>query len=93
MSDQLPPELQQLASFLDAQPGPIQIAFQYCLSVLMVEAGKAKLINTEPGENGAMCTFQTAAGDVFSVIKPPMSIEQEAALIEQLRDIVDGEGG
>jgi len=90
MSD-LPPELQQFASFLDAQPGPVQVAFQYCLALSMVEYGQAEHIKTGPSENGAMVTFKTTAGDVFTVIKPQITPEQEAAIIEQLRDILDEE--
>jgi hypothetical protein len=88
---QLPPEYEQFASFLDAQPGPVQIAFQYCLALSMVEYGQADLIKTEPSENGAMVTFKTTAGDVFTVIKPQITEEQEVAIIEQLRDILDGD--
>lgn len=88
---QLPPEYEQFATFLDAQPGPVQIAFQYCLALSMVEYGQAELIKTEAGENGAMVTFKTTAGDVFTVIKPQITPEQEAAIIEQLREILDDE--
>ena len=63
----LPPELAHLAAFLDAQPGPVQVAFQYCLCLIMVEAGKMELIETIPGESGTLCTFRTVAGDVFSI--------------------------
>ncbi len=66
----LPPELAHFASFLDAQPGPVQVAFQHCLAVMMVEASKAELAETRPGEQGAVCVFKAAAGDVFSVVKP-----------------------
>ncbi len=59
---ELPAELQALAALLDAQPGHVQVAFQYCLALLMVEDGKASLIATTPGESGAICTFQTVAG-------------------------------
>jgi len=48
----LPPELQALAALLDAQPGHVQAAFQYCLALLMVEAGKAALIATTPAKAG-----------------------------------------
>ena len=89
----LPPELQALSALLDAQPGHVQTAFQYCLALLMVEAGKAALIATTPGESGAICTFQTVAGDVFSLNKPLLSIEDEAAVREYLRQILDEEGG
>lgn len=88
----LPPELQQFAAILDAQPGPVQAAFQYCLCLLMVEAGKMRLVETVPGESGATCIFETLTGDSFSVTKPSISKETEAALVEQLRAILDDEG-
>lgn len=90
---ELPPELAAFAALLDAQPGPVQGAFQYCLAVAMVEMGKGELIKTEPGETGgAICTFQTAAGDVFNVTRPPLSQEDEAVLVEKLRVILEEEG-
>lgn len=88
----LPPELAQFAAFLDAQPAQVQIIFQYCLCLMMVEAGRMRLVKTLPGESGGVCVFETVAGDVFSLNKPPISKEDEAALIEQLRDILDDEG-
>ena len=90
--DNLPPQLQQFAAFLDAQPSNIQVAFQYCMALLMVEAGKAKLVSTEPSENGSVCTFETMAGDIFSINRPAISEDEEAVLIEQLRVILDEEG-
>jgi hypothetical protein len=51
----LPPELQQLAVHLDALPAHTQRIFQYCLCLMMVEAGKMKLVETTPGESGAVC--------------------------------------
>jgi hypothetical protein len=88
----LPPELQQFAALLDAQPGPVQVAFQYAMCLLMVESGKMRLVETVPGENGPYCVFETIAGDTFSVTKPPIDKEAEAALVEQLRAILDDEG-
>jgi hypothetical protein len=75
----LPPELQQFASLLDAQPGPVQVALQYATCLLMVEAGKMWLVETVPGVNGLYCVFETTVGDRFSVTKPPISKETEAA--------------
>ena len=40
-----------LASLLNAQPVPAQDAFNYCLALLMVEAGKVRPVETVPGEN------------------------------------------
>jgi hypothetical protein len=66
----LPPELSILASLVDAQPAPVREAFRYCLALAMVEAGKARLIGQEPGEAGPVCTFETAAGEQFSLPAP-----------------------
>jgi hypothetical protein len=89
----LPPELQQFAVILDAQPGPVQVAFQYAICLLMVEAGKMRLVETIPGESGPYCVFETIAGDTFSMTRPPIDKETEAALIEQLRLILDEDEG
>lgn len=38
-----------------------------------------------------MYVFQTTVGDRFSVVRPAISKEQEAALIDVLREIVEEE--
>ena len=54
----------------------------------MVEAGKARLVEQEPGEAGAVCTFETAAGERFSLANPAMSKEVEA----EVREILERAG-
>ena len=71
----LPPELAAFASLVDAQPAPVRAAFQYCLALAMVEAGKARLLETRPGASSPYCTFETSAGDAFTLPKPAMSQE------------------
>ena len=93
MTTDLPPELYAFVSLLNAQPAPVREAFRYCLALAMVEAGKARLVGHEPGEVGAVCTFETAAGEQFSLAKPAMSKEVEADVREMLRAILDEEGG
>jgi len=90
----LPPALQHLAALLDAQPGPQQTLIHYGLTLLMVEAGKATLLSTTPGEDGSViCTFLTAAGDVFHLPKPPMTTAQESTLRTTVRQVLDGGDG
>ena len=88
----LPPELTQLAALIDAQPAHVQTTLRYCLCLAMAESGKAELVETTPGEDGAMVTFKSLAGDVFTVLRPPIDEDTEAILIEQLRDVLDEEG-
>jgi hypothetical protein len=51
----LPPELAAFSYLLDAQPAPVRDAFHYCLCLLMVEAGKMRLVEKVPGEHGRVC--------------------------------------
>ena len=89
----LPPDFSAISSLLDAQPEPVRAMFSYCLALAMVEAGKARLIGQEPGEAGAVCTFETATGEQISLARPAMTEEMEAEVREMLREILDGEGG
>jgi hypothetical protein len=51
----LSPELAAFSDLLDAQPAPVRDAFQYCLRVLMAQAGVMRLVEKVPGENGVVC--------------------------------------
>ncbi len=59
-------------------------AFNYCLCLLMAEAGKMRLVEKVPGEHGTVCVFATTSGDHFGVVKPAISREQELALLDVL---------
>ena len=50
-------------------------------------------VGQELGEAGAVCTFETVAGEQFSLARPAMSKEVEADVREMLRAILDEEGG
>ena len=66
-------------------------AFNYCLCLLMAQAGVMRLVEKIPGDNGEICVFETTSGDHFSVVKPAISKEQELALIDVLREILEDE--
>jgi hypothetical protein len=60
----LPPSLSSFAALLDAQPEPVRQAFNYCLTLMMVEAGEA----------GQVCIFprrgpmgETVASEQFPI--------------------------
>jgi hypothetical protein len=88
----LPPELAAFSYLLDAQPAPVRVAFHYCLCLLMVEAGRMRLVDKIPGEGGVVCVFETVTWHKFSVVKPALNRDQEAALIDVLREILKDEG-
>ncbi len=91
MSD-FPLEFATFASLFDAQPAPERDAFAYCLAMIMVEAGKARLVKTVPGENGPVCVFESSAGERFSLARPEMTAEQEGMVKVMLKVILE-EGG
>jgi hypothetical protein len=61
--------------------------FHYCLALLMVEARKARLIGQEPGEAGAVYTFETVNDERFTLARPSMSREVGAEVWGRHRDI------
>ena len=77
---------------LDAQSGPVRDAFAYCLCLMMVEADKMRLVATAPGDAAPICTFETVAGETFSIRRPPLGEEAGTALLHVLRDILREEG-
>jgi len=90
--DDLPAELSAFAALLNAQPSPVREMFQYCLCLMMVEVGKMRLVRTLPSEDATLCIFKTIAGESFTIPHPAISNEQEAAIIEMLREIILDEG-
>ena len=58
----------------------------------MVEAGVMHRVEKVPGENGGICVFERVARVKFSVSKPALSRDQEAGLIDVLREIMREEG-
>ena len=59
-------------------------AFAYCLCLLMVEAGRMRLVSKTPGDDGPLCHFHSADGEVFLVPEPALT----AAQLTQLKTIL-----
>lgn len=51
--NKLPPALDGLASFVDAQPDKVRDIYVYGLFLMMVEAGWMKLVRAAPGDDAA----------------------------------------
>jgi len=88
----LPAEMQMFAALLDGQPAPVREAFQYCLCLMMVEAGKMEQFDTTPGDTQVLYHFKTVAGEAFTVPHPGITQEQEATVMDLLREILEDEG-
>ena len=88
----LPAELQMFGALLDGQPTPVREAFQYCLCLMMQESGKMELVDTIPGDAQVLYHFKTVDDEVFTVPHPGITPEQEATVMDLLREILADEG-
>lgn len=86
--NKLPPEFSSFTHLID-QFDPLQLILPYYLCLLMVEHGKMQLSGVSLGKNEIICTFETTVGDKLIVVKPPISKEVEADVLEELRGILD----
>ena len=91
MMEEFPAELQMIGDFIASQPPPVREAFQYCLCLMMVETGGMKLVKTIPGDEKVLCYFETTAGDAFTIPRADITPEQEADIVEVLREILRDE--
>lgn len=89
---ELPPELAAFAVLLDAQPQPVQQAFQYYLCLLMVEAHRMELIDIRPGESAPIYVFESSNGEAFGIPRPGLTHAEEAEVKRVLREILRDEG-
>ena len=87
----LPPSLEGLASFVDAQPEKVRDIYKYGLCLMMVEAGVMELVETIAGDEGAVYVFRSAADEEFSVTRPDIGEEVEAVLVAEFREILRDE--
>ncbi len=58
----------------------------------IMQVSKVRLVEKAPGETGKICVFATTSGDHFGVVRPALGRDQEAALIDVLREILRDEG-
>ena len=90
---ELPPELQRVADLLSEQPPAVRDLFRFALVLAMVDDEKARVIGTRVENGQEWLTIKTTAGEVFEILRPPISEEVEAELMRQVRAIVHEDSG
>ena len=78
--------INKLTTFFNLCSTPVRDILAHCLCQTMVEAGLFKLIETQPGESGPVSVYETQSGYIITLARPPMDEEQEAVLVNELRD-------
>lgn len=79
-------ELQDVAEVIDQQPANVRELFQYTLVMLMVEDGKAEIIETREVDGRTEFTIRTCTPEIFQIMKPDVSEQQLAKMRELARE-------
>jgi hypothetical protein len=86
----LPPKFAKLAARLREQPAHIQGLYRYILALTLVNKGQAHIKGMTPDGEQFRCDFETVIGERFTLPRPRISQKQEAALLEVLREMLEG---
>ncbi len=89
----LPLELQMLSRLIDGQPPPVRELFHYAVTMLLVEEGKAEIVEQHVIDAREHLTLRTTAGDSFTIVKPLVGEELLAKMRATAREILDEEHG
>jgi hypothetical protein len=87
----IPPELEMFSRLVDGQPPDVRELFQYALTMLMVEDGKAEIVEQHTLDAREHLTLRTVGGDSFTIIKPFVSEELLAKMRTTAREILDAD--
>src|SRR2546423_12067304 len=93
-SGKLPPDLEAVGKLIDLQPPDVRELFQYALAMVMVEKGKARILERQATDDGEVYTLSTVDGQMISIPKPKVRDEYIERLMQAVREIIakDGEG-
>jgi hypothetical protein len=90
MSSKLPSELALVAQLIDAQPPDVQELFQYALVMLMVQDGKAEIIEHKTTDREYL-TVRTIAGELFSLAKPDVGEDQLKGIEQMVQEVLEAD--
>jgi len=79
----LPKELEILAQRIEGEPAQSRELLHYALTMLMVEDGRAEIIDRPVIDSHEHLTIKTLAGDVFTIARPAVSDE----LLNRMREM------
>ncbi len=87
----LPPDLAMLARVVDRQSPAARELIHYALVLLLIEDGKAEIVERRTVDRREWVTVRTIAGEVFSLVKPDESDDMLDTLKVLAREILNAE--
>ncbi len=85
----IPREYQGVLDLLSEAPIEVRTMFWYAVALAMVDDEKAWFVGSRIEDGRELVAVKTIAGDVFEIVRPPISEEQEAEYMAEIRVIVD----
>lgn len=85
----LPPEFDDLLAAADRQPESARQLWRYAIALMLVDDEKAHFVGSHRDGDTLHLVVQPVAGEIFSIVRPPMTEEVEHALLSMIRHILD----
>lgn len=82
------PDLATLARAVGGQPPNVRELFQYALVSLMIEDGKAEIIDRQVIDERGRLTGRIKTPEIFSIVKPDVGEELLADFREMAREVL-----
>lgn len=89
MNSDLPPDLAMLSRIVDGQPPQVRELVHYVLVMLLIEDGKAAIIEQRTIDAREWITVRTTTPEMFSIVEPDVAPEQLEALRTPAREVLD----
>ena len=87
-TDLLPVAYQRLLDELASEPGPARAMWYYVLVLMMIEDNEAHIVETNHDGDLVHLVVRDTSGEMFDVVRPPMSQELVDSLLGQAREHV-----
>ena len=85
----IPPKWHDVADLLSEQPPEVRELSRYLLVMSMVDEHKAKIVGARAMRGRHCLRIKTNAGAVFQIVRPPISMESELRMREEVKAIIE----
>ncbi len=88
-STDLTPEIEQVGDLMRQQPADVRNMFRYLGVMSLVDEGRAKIVRAQVERGRHYLRIQTKVGEVFWILRPPISMETELRMREEVKAVLE----
>lgn len=85
----LPAEYEEILTRFASEPEDVLELWRYGMAAILIEDGKMKIEHAQREGEDVWLTLRTEMDEVFTIVKPAMSGDTEALLVEQIRLLIE----